>query len=116
VNPAVLVTSARDVIRVVGAIGDATEDDQPTSSGGGADERSVRDELDGLDPLARRVFNGLPGRGAVDADQIAIRSGVQPGDVRRALPLLGLAGLVERRDGGYGVTRRVRDGRAKAPS
>jgi DNA processing protein len=58
--------------------------------------------------LARRVFEGIPGRRCAGPDEIAVRSGVTALEVIRALPMLDLAGVVEAGDGGYRVASRMR--------
>jgi hypothetical protein len=68
----------------------------------------VRAQLDRLDPIARRVFDGLLVRRFARPDEIAVRSGVDARQVIRALPVLELAGLAEAGDGGYRVAREAR--------
>lgn len=103
-NPARLVTSVDDVLAVVGSIGEALDlpaGDDPKVS-------DVRAQLDRLDPIARRVFDGLLVRRFARPDEIAVRSGVDARQVIRALPVLELAGLAEAGDGGYRVAREAR--------
>lgn len=105
-DPALLVTCVDDVLAVVGVMGDGL-----TSSGRERDARAggdVRAELDLLDPVARRVFEGLPARRPAAPDQIAQRCGVTALEVIRALPVLDLAGLLEASDAGYRIAQRVR--------
>lgn len=95
--PALLVTGAQDVIAVVGGMGEGlslSEDD-------GNRAGDLRDQLDTLDPLARRVFDGVMRRRFTRPDEIAARSGVGTVEVLRALPGLELAGLLESGDEGY---------------
>jgi DNA processing protein len=93
-TPALLVTSVVDVLAVVGSIGEGLVATVPSiATGPHGDEMSSA--LDGLDPMARRVFDGLPARGIASEDDVASRSGVSPIEVRRALPALQLAGVVE---------------------
>jgi DNA processing protein len=93
-TPALLVTSVVDVLAVVGSIGEGLVATVPSiATGPQADEMSSA--LDGLDPVARRVFDGLPARGIASEDEVALRSGVSPIEVMRALPALQLAGVVE---------------------
>ena len=87
-DPAVLVACADDVLALVGAAGEGLT--EPST-----EVADVRSELEALDPVARRVFEGLPARRWVAAEEVAARSGVGPVEVIRALPRLELAGLVE---------------------
>jgi DNA processing protein len=104
-EPALLVTSVADVLAVVGGIGEVV--DTPAADGAA----DVRAELDALDPVARRVFDGVPARRPARPDEIAQRSGVSPLEVIRALPVLDLARLIEASDAGYRI-----DARLRAPS
>lgn len=111
-----LVTGVADVLAVVGAVGEGLdagggEPGDRRASGAGA-EGDVRAELDLLDPVARRVFDGLSPRRFSSPDEISRRCGVGPLDVIRALPVLDLAGLVECGDGGYRLASRLRRGSA----
>lgn len=101
-EPALLVTSVADVLTVVGGVGEVVEA-APVEAA-----QDVRAELDALDPLARRVFDGLPARRPAGPDEIAQRSGVSPLEVIRALPVLDLARLVEASDAGYRIAARLR--------
>jgi DNA processing protein len=105
-GPALLVGCAADVLAVVGRAGEGLSD--------GADSTPVNDvraELDGLDPVARRVYEGLGARRFARPDEIGARGGVSPLEVIRTLPLLELAGLVESSDAGYRIARRTRSAR-----
>jgi DNA processing protein len=51
--------------------------------------------LDDLDPVARAVADGLPARGWVSEDDLAVRSGVDVVSVLRAVPVLRLAGILD---------------------
>lgn len=105
-GPALLVGCAADVLAVVGRAGEGLSD--------GADSAPVNDvraELDGLDPVARRVYEGLGARRFARPDEIGARGGVSPLEVIRTLPLLELAGLVESSDAGYRIARRTRSAR-----
>ena len=108
-NPAVLVTSVEDVLAVVGAMGEGIDEPERDAPG------DLRAELDRLDPIARRVFEGLPVRTAARPEAIAVRSGVSTVEVIRALPVLDLAGLVEVNDGGYRIAARLRKRTPAAP-
>lgn len=107
-DPAVLVSTADDVLGVVGGIGEGT---QPAPARDPKLPMSdVRAELDRLDVTARRVFDGLLARRFARPDEIAARSGVAVLEVIRALPTLDLAGLIESSDAGYRVAPRRRPG------
>jgi DNA processing protein len=100
---AILVGSVDAVLGVVGGIGEGQA--QPSAS---EQPRDLRAELDGLDPLARRVFEGLRVRTFSLPDEISARSGVAALEVIRALPRLELAGLAESGETGYRVASRRR--------
>jgi DNA processing protein len=68
----------------------------------------VRLALDRLDPLARRVFDGLPGRGSISEERLAVIAGVELRSVLTAVPALRLAGLVERDDDGLRISAALR--------
>jgi DNA processing protein len=102
-EPAMLVTSVDDVLAVVGGIGEAAGE-----SSGAQSASDVRAELDLLDPVARRVFDGLSARRAAHPDEIAQRSGLTALEVIRALPVLDLTGLLEASDAGYRIAARLR--------
>lgn len=102
-DPAALVTGVEDVLAVVGVMGEGL--DRPTQATPGTD---LRLELDALDPVARRVFDGLPVSRPARPEEIAKRSGVTPLEVIRALPVLDLANLVEASDAGYRIAARLR--------
>ncbi len=108
---ALLVTGVDDVLQIVGSIGEttpaATSGPQLDEGHGGPNAR--RPALDGLDPVARRVFDGLPARRPVREDELAWRSGVSAIEVVRALPVLHLAGLVQTSEEGYRIAS---DGRS----
>lgn len=104
-EPAVLITCVDDVLAVVGSAGEGLPDRSPPRTPDG----DVRPELDELDPLARRVFDGLPVRRFATPEELALRTAISPLDVVRSLPALELAGLAEVRDGRYRVAARVRD-------
>ncbi|PZS31084.1 MAG: DNA-protecting protein DprA [Pseudonocardiales bacterium] len=110
-EPALLVTCVDDVLAVVGAMGDGLPPDhRPATPAAGGD---LRAELDVLDPVARRVFEGLPARRSARPDEIAQRCGVSPIEVIRSLPVLDLAGLLEATDAGYRIAARLRPRRAE---
>ena len=110
-DPALLVTCVDDVVAVVGAMGDGIAADQRPPADPIAGD--VRAELDVLDPVARRVFEGLPVRRPARPDEIAQRCGVTPLEVIRSLPVLDLAGLLEASDAGYRIAARLRPRRRR---
>lgn len=95
-SPAVLVTSAADVVASVG--GPAAQSDLSTNP-------PAASALDGLDPVARAVADGLPARGWVSEDELAIRSGIDTVSVLRALPVLRLAGILDSGPDGHRLVR-----------
>ena len=102
---ALLVTSVDDVVRLVGAAGEAVPEQQPSCRG--LDEPAdLTQLLDTLEPAARRVFDAFPARGWMSPDRLAVASGLEPLAVMRTLPALELAGLVEATAAGYGIIRR----------
>jgi DNA processing protein len=122
-DPALLVSSVEDVLAVVGRIGEGLTDPSGAGNGAGADGAgtttmcdgglsssadAARAELDRIDSVSRRVFDGLPARRFARPEEIAVRCGLSPLDVIRALPTLDLAGLVEAGDGGYRIAARLR--------
>lgn len=105
-SPALLVTCVDDVLAVVGAMGDGLAPaPRERADSAGCD---VRAELDNLDPVARRVFEGWPARRPAAADDIAQRCGLSPLEVIRSLPILDLAGLLDASDAGYRIASRLR--------
>lgn len=85
------VTSAADVIELVGAIGDDL-----------APPPEVRqDPRDDLDPLSRRVLDAVPVRMAVGPARIASAAGVEIRQVTRCLGALAARGLVMGTDSGW---------------
>lgn len=101
-NGAELVTRADDVVELVGRIGElAPEEPHPTTA------------LDGLSDAERRVYEAMPGRGAVTVDEVAVSSGLAPEQVLGPLAILEVAGLARRDDGRWRI---VRAARARAPT
>ena len=89
-----LVTRAGDVVELVGRIGELDpEEPHPATP------------LDGLSEAERRVYEALPGRGAVTADQVAVASGLAPAQVLGPLAMLEVAGLAQRDDGRWRIVR-----------
>ncbi len=95
-KPAALVTSAADVLALIGPVGADPPSRTPSTESDGA--RAVLDELD---PVARAVADGLPSRGWASEEELAARSGVDVLSVLRALPVLRLAGVVQASAAGY---------------
>jgi DNA processing protein len=110
-DPAQLVTCVDDVLAVVGAMGQGLGAPRPDPQRAVDD---VRAELDDLDPVSRRVFEGLPARRPARPDEIARRCGVSPVEVIRSLPTLDLAGLLDVGDAGYRIAARLRPPRNRA--
>ena len=94
-----LVTRAEDIVEFVGRIGELAPEPARSTT-----------VLDGLSDDERRVYEGLPGRGAVTVEEIAVAAGVSPGGVLGPLAMLELAGLTERHDGQWRIVRRRGDG------
>lgn len=89
-----LVTRADEVIELAGRVGElALEPPRPATP------------LDGLSAAERQVYEALPGRGVATVDQIAVASGLAPAQVFGPLAMLEVAGLVQRRDGRWGIVR-----------
>ncbi len=94
-QPALLVTSAADVVEAVGDLGTDLAD--PVQVPGGP-----RDELS---DVARRVLDACPVRVGVPPERLAVAAGCSELDVLRVLPALELTGLVEWTGTGWRVTR-----------
>jgi DNA processing protein len=93
-NGAELVTRADHVVELMGRIGElAPEEPHPSTA------------LDGLSDAERRVYEALPGRGGATVDQIAVGSGLMPGQVLGPLAILELAGLVRRDEGRWRIVQ-----------
>lgn len=105
-SPAALVTCVDDVLALVGSAGEGLEADDPAGPPGRPDVLTAA--LDRLDPVARRVFDGLPATRPASEDEVAQRSGVSTLDVIRALPELRLAGVVEATPDGVRISPSVR--------
>jgi DNA processing protein len=93
---ALLVGSVAEVAAVVAGISEDAGDATSRASG-------RRELLDQLDPIAARVFDGLPARGWRTEDEVSARSGVAVRDVLRALPALRSAGLIESAEQGHRI-------------
>lgn len=107
-EPARLVTDVDDVLAVIGSMGEGLSE-RPKPGG------DVRTELDALSPGARVVFDGLHARRFARPDEIAVRSGVSPLDVVRALPELDAARLLDTADGAYRIAARLRASAGRPP-
>lgn len=117
-EPARLVTSVADVIEEVGRLGAgrdpvdgraSSEDADAGPAGSGlASAEARRRTYDALDPGARRVLDGLPARGWVSEDGLAIRSGIALPEVLRAIPVLRMSGLLESGPAGHRLVRPAR--------
>ncbi len=97
---ALLVESIADVLAVVAGASLAQVPDNTVST-----EQSP---LDLLEPMARRVFDGLAARGWRTESEIAGRCAIPVTDVLRALPALQLAGLAEAGELGYRINPQTR--------
>lgn len=87
-----LVTRAEDILEIVGNLGElADEQPRPTTL------------FDTLSENERRVYDGLPVRGALTLDDIAIASGLAPTTVLGALTTLEIAGLVAHHEGRWQI-------------
>ncbi|HEU5267572.1 MAG TPA: DNA-processing protein DprA [Jatrophihabitans sp.] len=109
-----LVTSADDVVAVIGGAGDIAAEPVPARP----PASSLAAELDALDDTARLVFDGLSARRAIQIDELAFAANLSPIDVIRCLPALQLAGLVEAAADGYRISKlawRLRSRRGVAP-
>ncbi|MEP6599787.1 MAG: DNA-processing protein DprA [Actinomycetota bacterium] len=108
-DPALLVTSVDDILLLVGSIGEGVEREAPPRGAAGTNEAAgLRARLDGLDPVARRVFDGLPAWRPAREDELAVRSGVCPREVIRAIPALRLAGVIDVSDDGFRIAAQLR--------
>ena len=90
-----LITRADEVREIVGRAGEFAEPQAgPTTA------------LDGLTEVERQVYDAVPARGASTPDQIAVASGIAAARVLGPLAMLELAGLVQREEGRWRLTRR----------
>lgn len=89
-----VITRPSEVVELVGRIGElAPELPRP---------RAV---LDGIGDTERCVYEALPTRREATVDQIAVAAGLAPERVLGPLAMLELAGLAERRGGGWRIVR-----------
>jgi DNA processing protein len=100
---AILVETVDDVLAVIGSPGEGLR-----IGADGVAAGSAGLVLDGLDQTARRVLDGLPARGCVSEDRLAVLSGVELRSVLTALPSLRLAGLVETGPDGVSLAAALR--------
>ncbi|MEO8815927.1 MAG: DNA-processing protein DprA [Mycobacterium sp.] len=89
-----LVTRADEVVELVGRVGELA-----------AEERRPATPLDGLSDVERQVYEALPGRGLATVDQIAVASGLMAERTLGPLAMLEMAGLAERCEGRWRITR-----------
>ena len=92
---ALAVTCASEVIEAVGVLG---ADLAPLAHG-------RTDPRDTLDPLSRRVLDGVPARRPATLDSVARTAGVVPAEAAAALGLLELAGFVRSGPDGWCLSR-----------
>jgi DNA processing protein len=104
---AVLVESVDQVLAVIGSAGEGL-----TVGDGAAPEGELQLLIDRLDPIARRVFEAIPGRGSVTEDRLAVVAGVELRAVLGAIPQLRLVGLVAGDAEGVHLAVGVRKARA----
>nr|WP_221218492.1 MULTISPECIES: DNA-processing protein DprA [unclassified Mycolicibacterium] len=90
-----LVTRAEEVVELVGRAGEFA-DEEPRPVG----------PLDGLTDAEKQVYEALPARGVLSADEIAVASGLPPTGVLGPLAMLEIAGLARREDGCWKLVRR----------
>ncbi|MHB1064856.1 MAG: DNA-processing protein DprA [Georgenia sp.] len=90
-SDAVCVTTASEVLELIAPMGEHLPLEPPVRPG----------LLDGLDPVAARLLDALPARGAAAIPNLVRAAGLAPAEVRSALGVLELAGRVERAGGGW---------------
>jgi DNA processing protein len=88
---AVVVTSAAEIVEAVGELGV----DLAAEGSGPVEPR------DALDPLSRRVLDGVPTRRPATLESVARTAGVAPAEAAAALGLLELAGFVRSETTGW---------------
>lgn len=89
-----LVTSGKDVLELVGEVGEHLVDEP----------RGPERPRDRLTPTQSRVLDGVPVAEGATATSIAYSAGVRVGSAQRALAQLAEAGLVEQRASGWHLT------------
>jgi DNA processing protein len=103
------VTSADDVIELVGALGTDLAPVEPRAAPEPA-RSPLHDEIETLDVSARQVFDAIPTRRGISLASLAMETGLQPREVSSALGGLFAKGIVERADGGWRLTVTARAG------
>ncbi|MBV9821903.1 MAG: DNA-protecting protein DprA [Actinobacteria bacterium] len=97
-DPARLVTGVAEVLEYCGGVRGTADSPTPGADAG-------RRPYDGLDPVARSVLDGFPGRGRSATEAELSRLSGQPiGQVIAALPVLREAGLIVAAREGYRLT------------
>jgi DNA processing protein len=94
-----LITSADDVVEIVGRSGELA--DEP---------RCFTSPLDGLSDSEKRVYEALPGRGARSATELALESGLPIAQLQGDLAMLELAGLAVQENGRWRPIKTRRTG------
>lgn len=94
-NGAELVSRAEEIVELIGRAGEFAECEPSPSS-----------PLDALTDQERLVYEALPLRAGKTADEIAVSSGLPPNMVLGPLTTLEIAGLIERREGGWRLARK----------
>lgn len=101
-DSALLVTSADDVLALIGPRNDPASAQEQLALPVGRDGRHP---TDGLDPLVARVYEALPYRGIRSLTDLSIESGLPTPTVMEGLAVLELHDLARRQDGAW---RRIR--------
>lgn len=103
------VTSAADVIELVGSMGTDLAPEEPPSAPAPSRARKPTLLDDGtLDADARRVLESIPSGRGVSLASLAMDTGMQPREVSSTLGGLFARGIVERADGGWRLTSAAR--------
>ena len=100
---ALLVGSVAEVAGIVGGVSWAADGDGAEAAAAESPAELRQAILDRLDPIAQRVFNGLPARGWRTEEELSARAGVTLIDVLRSLPVLRTAGLIESSEFGHRI-------------
>jgi DNA processing protein len=90
-----LVTNTSEILEEIGRLGDDLAEHP----------RAEETLVDKLDPISRRVLDGLPSSGQVGPEEIAKAAGIELLTVMRCLPALELLGLVRSRHGAWALAR-----------
>lgn len=91
-----LVTNTMEIVEEIGRLGDDLAE-RP---------RAAETLLDRLDPVSRRVLDGLPPSGRARPEEIARAAGAEVLTVMRCLPALELLGLVTSHHGAWAIAAR----------